>query len=213
MHSKLAWHIIYHITGLNFELIRPRTVKPEQHCISIKRRYVLTTVQNPRCSEIQQDRYSHFCFHLHKGFGMLYWLSIISKGCPRTLVWQLWLGPTRAKLWLSPCAARSPDSTPPHFCREPSNHLLLFWTLRQKFISARNKCQSEGISLPCSTSPLQGSARELLQFAFSAARLAKIRARSTQTPHKWGHIADHTLLPIPALFIRDEGRKQMEPSS
>lgn len=32
--------------------------------------------------------------------------------------------------------------------------------------------------------PLEGSARELPQFAFSAARLAHIRARSTQTPHK-----------------------------
>lgn len=147
---------------------------------------------------------------------MLCWLSIISKGCQCTLVWQLWLGLTQGQsCWLSPRTAGN-RTAPPHFCREPSNPLLLFWMPRQKFISARNKCQSEGISLPCGTRPgypLEGSARELLQFAFSAARLAKIRARSTQTPHKWGHTADHTLLPIPALFIRDEGRKQMEPSS
>lgn len=51
--------ILYHITGFNFELIKPRTVSPEQHSSSIKRRYVITTVQNPRRSEIQQDRHNH----------------------------------------------------------------------------------------------------------------------------------------------------------
>lgn len=91
-------------------------------------------------------------------------------------------------------------SQPPHFRISTENPRtacsLLFSTLRQKLISARNKCQSTRHLLPLqhkrSFYPLEGSARELLQFAFSAARLVKIRARSTQTPHKLGHIADRT---------------------
>jgi len=67
--------------------------------------------------------------------------------------------------------------------------------LRSKFFPAHNKCQSTRHLRPLQHKrafyPLEGSDGELPQFAFPAARLGKITARSTQTPHKLGHIADH----------------------
>lgn len=190
MHSKLA----YHITSLNLELIRPRTINPEQHFLNkeeLCHNYsTKSTLQWNSARQIQP-----LCFHLHKGSGILCWLSIISEGCQCTLVWQLWQTQGQS-CWLSPCTARNSDSTLPDLCRELSNYLLLFWTFRQKSISARNKSQSEGISLHCSTSP--GFTRWKAQPGNYCNSLSQLLAqrrsgRSTQTPHKWGHIADHTV--------------------
>lgn len=191
MYSKLA----YHITGLNFELIRARTVNPEQHYLNkeeLCHRYA--TVQNPQCREIQRERYNRSASICTRHLECSADCQLLARAASHTLVWQLWFGQTQGqswncrpaphgtRTWHFPFSAENPRITccfSERLDRTPSPHVA----------SVRAKAS------PCPAAqagfhPLEGSARELPQFAFSAARLAQIRARSTQTPHKWGHTAD-----------------------
>lgn len=157
MYSKLA----YHITGLSFDLIRARTANPEQRYLNkeeLCHRYA--TVQNPHCSEIQQDRYNRSASICTRHPERSADCQFLARAASHTLVWQLWFGQTQGQSWdrhAAPHGAR--DIAFSLFCGEPSNQLLLFWALEQNFISARSHCPSKGISLPCSTSRVSPAGR------------------------------------------------------